>query len=68
MVDVYHSGAKDRPKAPFLFVGTGDLILPSHPDRPDYVWHYWKNVPLSEIAVSPASALAEIAEGGFYIQ
>ena len=68
MVDVYHSGDRDLPKAPFLFMAVGDLVLPLHPAREDYAWHYWKEVPLSSIAVNPAKAFAEIARFGFHIQ
>ena len=68
MVDVYHSGGKDRPKAPFLLTAVGELILPRHPAPEDHSWYYWKEIPLSAIAVNGPKAYSEIAKYGFYIQ
>ena len=69
VVDVYHSGDDRRPRAPFLLVasGTAKAQLPA-PTPPWAQWTFWKQVPISVIAVQPTVAAATIREQGYYLQ
>ena len=68
MVGAYHSGGKRQAKGTVFLIAVGDLILPRHPAPEDHSWYYWKEIPLSAIAVNVPKAYAEIAKFGFYIQ
>ena len=66
IVDVYHSGPRDKPEAPFLFMVATTKGTPAHPGGRK--WFFWKTVPLNHIAVAPSRAEADLHRFGFSVQ
>ena len=68
LVDVYHAGDRNRPKAPFLVVLSG--LSEDLPPAPNGFrsWTFWKQVQLNQFAVEPGKAARQLVETGFYIQ
>lgn len=68
LVDVYHSGDANRPKAPFLFQPIGTAHLAFHPEGSKGTWIYWKTLPLMRIAAQPHRADLGIRRDGYFVQ
>ena len=66
IVDVYHSGRRDKPEAPCLLVVAGTKGTGAHPEGRK--WVFWKTVPVNQIAVVPGKAEADLHRFGFSVQ
>ena len=68
VVDVYHSGDNNRLRAPFLLASSGSPKAMFPPLAPGRAWIFWKQVPITVIAVQPLLAAEKIKAQGYFLQ